>query len=171
MTRKYLNDRWCVRCNRLGPTPYLKTHWKKLVPEDKDSCIVDIGCGNGRNATFLKGQGYKNVKAFDMANDYGVKLVLGAEPFPIPDKSADVILANYVFMFLDKKERSQAIREIKRVAKPGCTIMVELYPAKDSHAKSEAATAKLQKQLLKALGWDALRFSKNRFIAKHSCGD
>jgi len=176
MTRKYMNDRWCVRCSRLGPTPYLRNHWQKLLPRNGagehivSARIMDIGCGNGRNVEFMRRQGYTNTVAFDMANDYGYKITLGRERFPLLDDSVSVVLANYVFMFLDPKERKQVIKEIKRLADPGytgCRIMVELYPAKDSFAKTDAQCTALQKELFEQLGWYKVLYSKHRFIARN----
>ena len=129
--------------------------------------IVDIGCGNGRNSKFLKEMGYSNVVAFDMADDYGYKMVLGEERFPLLSESADVILANYVLMFLDKKERRNVISEINRIAKPGCNIMMELYPAKDSYAKSKDKMLELQYEIFEMLGdWRKILYSQGRFIAR-----
>jgi len=169
MSRKYLNERWCIRCNRRGPTPYLKKHWEKLVdPKNKKSSIVDIGCGNGRNSEFFKEMGFKDITSFDMVDDYGIKLTLGSEGFPLPNQSVDAVIANYIFMFLSPKERRQVTKEIKRVAKPGCMIMVELYPAKDSFAKDQETSDKLLSTLIESLGSDTILKSKDRFVACYS---
>jgi len=171
MTRRYMNERWCVRCSRNKPTPYLEKHWRKLIPpsvKDPEKVgIIDIGCGNGRNTEFFHKQGYHNTVAFDMVRDYGYKLILGEESFPVLNNSVTVILANYVFMFLDKTERKTVIKDLKRIAAPGCTIMVELYPAKDSFTPDIKKCEQLQKEIFKALGWEKILYSKHRFIAKN----
>ena len=63
MSRKYLNDRWCIRCGRSTATPYLR-QYAKLFPSK--GRVLDIGCGNGRNTRFMEGLGYK-VDPVDMA--------------------------------------------------------------------------------------------------------
>jgi len=175
MSRKYLNEKWCVRCGRTGPTPYLKQHYRKLVhnPHDfmmgfseSDLRVLDLGCGNGRNTEFMKEQGYTNVAALDMVGDYGCAVPLGKGRLPVFDSTADIVLANFVFMFLNQKERKQLIREIKRVARSGCTIMVELYPAKDSFAPTDEACVELLDELFDQLNWTKILKSKYRFIAK-----
>jgi len=172
MSRKYLNGRYCVRCNRCGPTPYLRDNVAILTkgfsryPYD-GAAVVDIGCGNGRNSRFMaEVPGVKFMAALDMAGDYGTKTVLGVGKMPVPDGSADIVLCNYLLMFLSPKERNQALCEIERIAKPGCRIVVELYPAKDSYAKTEADMLRMQKDIFRKLGWGKIRYSKGRFIAQ-----
>ena len=154
MTRKYLNDRWCVRCGRTGPTPYLKKV-VKLLP--KSGRVLDIGCGNGRNSHYMKSLGY-DVVSVDMANDFGERIILGHDP--LPDGPFDVILSNYVLMFLSKIERSQVNREVEKVAGVGCIMVVEMYPAKDAHEYDFEAMF----GVWLAKGWVKLRKSKERCV-------
>ena len=130
--------------------------------------VMDIGCGNGRNVKYLRKQGYTNTVAFDMVNDYGYKITLGQENFPLLDNSVSVILANYVFMFLNKTERTRVIRELKRVAKTKCTLMVELYPAKDSFTVNEEECEELKQELMDAFGWQKVLCSKGRFVVRNN---
>lgn len=164
MSRKYLNDKYCVRCGRHTPTPYLKKNYKLLAGNDKKIC-VDIGCGNGRNSDFMKKKGYK-VVSFDMVNDYGKKATLGKDKLLVKDHSVNVILCNYLLMFLNKKERSQLLKEIKRIAARHCKIMVELYPAKDSEAKTKQEMLDMQEEIFDNLKWTKIRYSQGRFIAE-----
>jgi SAM-dependent methyltransferase len=181
MSRKYMNDRWCVRCGRQGPTPFLKKHWRKLAdlptllgPESTRNLaeiysVLDIGCGNGRNTKFLRSVGFTDTVALDMAADFGFKITLGKDRFPVFSGSANVVLVNYVMMFLDKPARIQVMREIDRVLKTDGTVMFELYPAKDSHAKTEAECAALQADIIvymSELDFETVVVNKNKFILK-----
>jgi len=174
MTRQYMNDRWCVRCGRESPTPYVRDNYKKLQDDwlqhtkFSNAAVLDLGCGNGRNINFLHTQGMKNLVAFDHVDDFGHPFTLGQKPLPMFNRSVDLILANYVFMFLNKKERKQVYKDIRRIANNRCVIMIELYPALDSEVPTEETMLKLQKEIFDALGWEKLRYSKGRFIAQRS---
>lgn len=169
MTRKYMNEKWCVRCGRTGPTPYLAKNLDLmlglLLPHYGEPInVVDIGCGNGRNSEFVKSRA--DVVPLDMVDDYGTPCVLGRKPLPLFQNTVDVILANYVFMFLTAAERGSVIADLVRASRQHCVLMVELYPAKDSEAKDEAEMMRLQQELFDVFGWDKIRYSKGRFIAQ-----
>lgn len=174
MSRKYLNDRWCVRCSRRDiPTPYLRDNIKLFTEDGRPKYkthVIDIGCGNCRNTRFMRNQGFHEVKPVDMAPpNKCITCVLGKDPLPFRKGYADVILCNYVLMFLDGQECKQIFNEILRVAAPGCYLMVELYPAKDSYMNTEAACLRYQKALYEAFrrkGWEKKRYSKMRFIVR-----
>jgi SAM-dependent methyltransferase len=162
MTRKYLNERWCVRCGRTEPTPYLKKNIKFIHGK-----VADLGCGNGRNTKYLIENKLSDiVYPIDMAGDYGIKIVLGEENLPFIDGHIDTFLANYVFMFLSSKERKRLINEIKRTAARGATLILELYPAKDSYAPNEQEMLKLQFEIVNGFGndWVIVRHSKGRAV-------
>jgi len=166
MSRKYLNNRWCIRCGRKSPCPYLAKNIG-LFNAIKSKPVVDCGCGNGRNTIYLNSIGFSSIYPLDMAGDFGLKTVLGKDIIPLENKSVGLILCNYIFMFRDKYERDFLGREINRVAGNGCYLMVELYPAKDSYFKNEEDILKLQKLLynkLKETGWSKIRYSKQKFI-------
>ena len=168
MSRKYLNDRWCVRCGKTIPSPYIKNNMAIIVPEGGDKpSILDIGCGNGRNMNFLK-EYARECKGVDMAPSCpnSASTILGHDRLPVTRRGWDVILANYVFMFLNTKERKQLIREIKRVSSANAKIVVELYPAKDSEITSDEEMVKMQEELFEQIGWVKVKYSKARFIAK-----
>jgi len=167
MSRKYLNDKYCVRCGRKEACPYLRDNYKLLVEgnEERSLHVIDIGCGNGRNSEFMKKKGHI-VMSLDMVNDYGVKTILGKDTLPVEKASIDIVLCNYLMMFLNQRERSQLIREISRVAAPDCKIILELYPAKDSYAKTEEDMVKMQEKIFKKFGWEKIRYRKSKFIAR-----
>ena len=172
MSRKYLNDKYCVRCGRKTVCPYLRNNYDLLIDLKTTGRfhfnVLDIGCGNGRNSEYMTERGH-TVTSLDMVNDYGKKCVLGQNKMPVENNSIDIILCNYLMMFLNYKEREQVIGEIKRVASPICKIMLELYPAKDSYALTSEDMVKMQKEIFDNLGWKKLRYSKGRFIAQNEC--
>ena len=170
MSRQYLNERWCVRCSKKEPTPYLRDKAKLLQPRVKGDICVDIGCGNGRNSRWATKQGYA-VRPFDMAAKCMVvanQCILGHEQLTVPSSCVQLVLMNYVAMFLNKAERRHVVSEIERIAAPLCQLVVELYPAKDSEAPDEPACERLRNELIKSFtdrDWVIQHKVKNRFIA------
>ena len=118
MSRKYLNEKWCVRCGRNSPTPYLVKNMK-LFPIEGE--VLDIGCGNGRNSKFMIENGYE-VTSTDMVGDFGIEMVLGQDD--LPEGKFDIILANYILMFLIEEERERVIQQIIDHSKTGTMLMV-----------------------------------------------
>jgi SAM-dependent methyltransferase len=130
-----------------------------LLP--KQGRVLDVGCGNGRNSVYLKNLGYK-VDSVDMAGDFGIKAVLGHDP--LPEGPYDIILANYVLMFLNTKERFRVMRDVNRRASSGALLFIEMYPAKDGFKYNLDRIVKyfiLRK-------WAPLRKSKERCILRKS---
>lgn len=157
MSRKYLNDRWCVRCGRKEATPYLRKN-VKLFTESGE--VLDIGCGNGRNSKYMMELGYK-VDPIDMADDFGIKCVLGEDP--LPDKKYDILMANYILMFLDEDTRLKVMEEMNARAKEGSILMMEMYPAKDGY---EYNFDNMVEYFL-SRGWNKIRKSKDRCVLKN----
>lgn len=173
MSRKYVNDKWCVRCGRKTHCPYLKKNIKLF----DGKTVVDIGCGNGRNSIYMKNLGYK-VAAVDMAVEEALEdginahsIVLGHDKLPFNKGHADIILANYVFMFLNMGELCCVLSEIQRISHRGSKLMIELYPAKDSYCKNDHQCKILFDYILLFFsdnGWKYLRKSKNRLILERT---
>ena len=182
MSRTYMNERWCVRCGRTGMTPFLRSSLPKLTKLMADAgtakaeaYVIDIGCGNGRNLAGLEADGFdrKHMHGYDMCpSARDVRLMLGRDSFPAADRSTDLILANYVLMFLNDLELMQVFNEINRVAKPGALLVIELYPAKDSRIKNDAemvafqgaVRSRLERQLPPDLRWDRVRWNKGKCV-------
>ena len=166
-----VTNRPSIRCGTNKATPYLKKNWGLLWPDEYDHDyelkVLDLGCGNGRNSIFMKKEGFTNVTSFDMVDDYGTKLILGVDPIPLPCESVDIILCNFVLMFLSHKERNYLIDEIKRVARWKATIMVELYAAKESYAPTEAKLLKMQNDIFWRIDWKKIKYSQEHFIARN----
>ena len=55
---------------------------------------------------------------------------------------------------------------MKRVAKFGCKIMLELYAAKDSFAVNKGELIAMQREIFDKLDCFKIRYSQGRFVAE-----
>lgn len=171
--RKYMNERWCVRCHKQDATPFLREVFDKVNKWNAEVCAktcVDIGCGNGRNTEWMRSRGYEVIPLDHAAGCEGYRdVVLGESPMPVFSKTVGVILANYVLMFLKPKQQMQVLKEIDRIAAPGAWLVIEYYPAKDSWAPTQEDAVKMQDRHLDWLekkGWQVAKDLKNRALLR-----
>jgi hypothetical protein len=115
-----------IRCPNERETPYVRKILPTIVAP-KSGLVVDLGCGNLRNTKYIKTLGYTNVLSYDKVGDLGIKLDLGKEKIPIRSNKANIILCNYLFCFLNNKERQHLTKEIKRIAKKRCFLLMEMH--------------------------------------------
>lgn len=165
---KKVDGRCSVRCDTEKPSPFLKGWFAKmerngLIP--KSAKIVDLGCGNGRNLRHITSKGY-DVTGVDMVGDIGLKVLMGHDVLPFKANTFDVILLNYVWMFLNVSERKKLAHQMGVIAKSGCKLFVEMYPAKNSHASNEKECKELLDEMQKWLGkgWSVYQKSHLRRI-------
>jgi len=150
-----------IRCNRKVASPYLREWLPKLkLNLPKDSRIVDLGCGNGRNSKFMLENGFSNIRAFDLKGDYGTQVDLSYNGIPLPNKSADFILCNYLLCFMNLKERQFLAREIERISAFDCYLMVELYSGRQTVSYNADSILDL------FIYWSIEHKKKDRFILR-----
>lgn len=123
---------------------YNPKFWKKVIPDfkkhwhlDKNSSILDVGCGKGFMLYDLKKKipGLK-INGIDVSK-YAIKnskkevkkylKVANAKKLPFKDKSFDVVVSINTVHNLPLKECKKAILEIQRVSKKNCFITVDAY--------------------------------------------
>jgi SAM-dependent methyltransferase len=95
------------------------------------AAVLDLGCGNGRDSTFLATHGHP-VTATDFS---GVAIKLAqrqhrragltfqvqdlTQPFPFPDRHFGVVYAHMSLHYFNHTDTARAFAEIARVLKPG----------------------------------------------------
>ena len=133
--------------------------------------VIDLGCGNGRNTIYLVDNGFEDVNAFDMKPDFGEELHLGKEKIPVGTGAADIVMVNYVFMFLTERELAHACREICRIVKPGGLLLWELYAAKESYTPDARSVGDMYWALLEYFvdrGFTSFVRLKNKALMKRT---
>lgn len=124
-------DRPVVRLSGgVDPTPYLK-QWARKLPQVRDgSLVVDLACGVGRNSEFMRRFNCV-VTALDMEPDYARAIGWNAgDPIPRASGSVDLVLCQYLLMFLADQEIALVLDEVNRVTRPGGALLVELQTVK-----------------------------------------
>lgn len=111
------------------------------LPFPEGSHILEIGCGNGKTAVFLRGQGYKvtamdfSQSAIDMCQssmDKDIEFVCGdALCMPFADGSFDGAVSYHVIEHLTADEMKTAVSEIKRVLKKGSHLLIKVFSKGD----------------------------------------
>lgn len=117
------------------------------------SRLVDIGCGNGRNAIFLSktygmhGLGYDlSAEAIKTAKTAAEGLPLMFEvrkltdPVPLPDASVTLALDMMASHYLKRAEREALRTEVLRVLKPGGWLFFKTF-LRDEDKNAEALLA------------------------------
>lgn len=98
--------------------------WKARMPY-----VLDLGCGNGRNTEYLRKFGW-SVMPYDMKTDYKgacqPSWIAGTDPIPNAGGSADLVLCQYLLMFLDDAEIFRLLLEIARVVRIGGFALFEV---------------------------------------------
>lgn len=106
----------------------------------KNTNVLDLGCGNGRNLIFLsreigvQGIGYdSSAAAIAEAKKTAEDLPLSFETrniagnFDLPDNSQDLILDMMTSHFLNEAERNQLKLEVHRLLRPGGWLFMKTF--------------------------------------------
>ncbi len=95
--------------------------------------ILDCGCGTGANLVMLgefgQASGFDaSFRGLELAHEYGQRRVAQASIARIPfgDAAFDVVTAFDVLYSLSEEEEAAAMSEIRRVLKPGGTLIVNV---------------------------------------------
>ncbi len=116
----------------------------------KEGCnkILEIGCGQGRDAIFFAGEGFEVwavdysqqaiLQLAEKAEEEGATMTLGVHDvrrqFPFPDASFDAVYSHMLFtMELTEEEVSFALDECLRILKPGGLNIYSVRNDNDPH--------------------------------------
>lgn len=123
---------------------FLKKYYQELNLNNK---ILDVGCGHYRNLYLFYKVGFKNLYGIDRltpkpsekpkrfkVNFTKRDINMG---LPYEDKEFDIVLCNFVLMFIAPEKLKFALYEILRVTKVFCIIETQkpFYEAKNGQIK------------------------------------
>jgi 2-polyprenyl-3-methyl-5-hydroxy-6-metoxy-1,4-benzoquinol methylase len=155
------------------------------VPADRNTCILDLGCGAGAFIFWLQQRGYKNIVGIDasaemvsVAHRAGLGRVKLGDLFlelkATRSRSLDVVLAIDILEHLSREQLLEICDEILRVLKPGGRVIAHAPNAggifgsviRYGDLTHEAAfTASSMRQLFKVTGFQDVRCYEDKPIA------
>ena len=97
-----------------------------LEKEQKDSKILDMGCGEGVFIEELISRGFSNVSGID--SNYSSELVRKANILaaPFPEKHFDIMLLLDVIEHLNFQDQEKALIEIKKILKDNGKLIISI---------------------------------------------
>jgi len=129
-----------------GPTKLAKL--AESILNKKNMKILEIGCGQGRDAIFFSSLGHDvhafdvSVNAIDYVNDLKKSLHLEnlhvfvhdvEKPLPYPEESFDFIYSNLALQFFDLAKLSTIMTNISLVAKTNSLFLLSTKKAGDKY--------------------------------------
>ncbi len=105
----------------------------QIYSNSKDIRIIDAGCGTGGLMKFLQDKGYDNISGFDVSDE--AVSICQANKLPVfksdlreiakhfEPASADIIISNDTFYFLNSGEQKQLACDFNLLLKPGGMVI------------------------------------------------
>ncbi len=99
------------------------------------AALLDVGCGTGFDLKRFAARGHRvtgiepstAMREFAIAENPHTEIIAGdIENIPLPDASFDLVLSIEVLRYLKNSRR--AFQELRRVARPGATVIVTVAP-------------------------------------------
>jgi tellurite methyltransferase len=166
-----------------GPTKDIEEFYPNLKERSE---ILDVGCGEGRNAIFLAKLGH-TVDAFDLSEAGVVKATRIAESNQVEvnffvcdlgafefEKDYDAVLSHGVLHLPEKAERDAFIEKAKACTRPGgyniIGVFTDRLPATPDNAPFTKSLFKVGELPGKYGDWEILRHFEGTFSDEHPGG-
>lgn len=123
-------------------SPAIEMNYGRLLPENKDATILDIGCGWGYFLHYLKGKGYSRIEGID--SDHHARRLDFIRSNITPSVSGtksvtdylktrrgayDLVVLQQVIYYFRREELLDIMKSIYDSIKPGGTLIVETFNA------------------------------------------
>jgi ubiquinone/menaquinone biosynthesis C-methylase UbiE len=120
--------------------------WRHLLDAGPGSPVLDLGCGDGRDARFLSERGFPVIatdlskKALEItrrrapaAKTQNVDLTRG---LPFPDESFGVIVASLSLHYFPWRLTTEILADVRRCLRPDGHLLARLNSTKDPHYRA-----------------------------------
>lgn len=125
----HVAEREDLQAQLRGRVPYLRALIGRLFPQDRNTRILDVGCGYGALVHVLRECGYRNVAGIDgsqeqvdLAGRLGIAGVQLGDAFPYlqgaPSGAFDVLCFFDILEHLDRQELHDLLLQASRVLSP-----------------------------------------------------
>lgn len=130
-----MNEKYRYNHLKNGYSDFLFQSLYKYRSDLKRGCVVDVGCGHGRNLALLKELGYEELIGIDILErsgevpEYVEFITYNVEDgIPVESDAAVLTLFNYVYMFLKEDAQLFVIEELLRISSG--LLIIETYTPK-----------------------------------------
>jgi 2-polyprenyl-3-methyl-5-hydroxy-6-metoxy-1,4-benzoquinol methylase len=117
---------------------YFKVNYRPFLPADRESAILDFGCGAGAVLSFLQQEGYVNISGVDIhsydtwpaflsANIQVKEIDNSAEYLRSNPGKYDLIVVKDVIYYFREDEVFEIVRLLKSALKPNGKIIFEIF--------------------------------------------
>lgn len=165
----------------INPNPTIK-EFEHLL--QKESNILEVGCGEGQNAIYLAQQGYCNVSAFDLSENGIAKVKRRCELLDIQlnafvddlitypfEKNYDMVICFGTLHFVDKNDWKKFIIKAKEHTTVGGIHIMQIFtdtvPASEDIASFAIGLAKDEEIKELYSDWEILQFKSYVFEDEH----
>lgn len=162
------------RTNRSDITFFVNTEISKRMGFKPNEVIVDIGCGDGTLLEIAENKGASCIgilpseeevtrvreRFLTKADRINIEQGLASKT-DLPDKVADNVVCNGVFLLLDEEDVNLALKEISRITKPNSQVYIgELCFRDETEGKNYGDS------ILKWLLWVLLNQGGREFLSR-----
>lgn len=126
---KTIYQKQALKCNALDEKDKQLQIILKYLPHEKNSNILDAGCGNGKYSAFLYNKGYKNTYGIDLFDEIAEEKIkykkCSIENTDFQSETFDFIFCNSSIYYT--KNIKNTLTEIKRISRKNAYIFISAH--------------------------------------------